>query len=343
MFEPDEPSEEELEGERWHEKIRHEDQTELFSGATETPKAVEGKPDSPAEEVANPSHVHPVGGKPDRNREFVKAAKAGDASEFGAEWKLLINRLLQNPTGRYAILSVLIGVLAGVTIAALSWYQENPSGRYDLGPVTSDATGLRGRLFVKWDKNLKYQLTLGPSDKDYNAGFSLTAGNPPRPLSVAIQLKDVQGFELCSKAIVLRYDKGRAEAVAPLVRPNERAEEGTPENGMEAEHVLAQMDAQKAERDQEADREKDKDVFDLETGPDGQIASIGAHGVMPCTRGNYVDATSWSFVPDFPSIAEQGNLLRNIKEKREYAENLAYEASHPKKGPPKKPAPNTVV
>lgn len=343
MFEPDEPSQEELDGEQWHQKIHHEDQTELFSEATETPKAIEGKPDSPTEEVANPNQVHPAGGKPDSDQGLIKAAKAGDTNQVGADWMLPINKILQNPTSRYAISSVVLGILVGVSIAAYSWYRENPSGRYDLGPVTSDATGLRGRLFVKWDNNLQYRLVLGPSDTDYSAGFSLAAGNPPRPLSIAIQLKDVQGFELCSKEIVLRYDKQRAEAVAPLSRTGDKAAEAAPESQLDAAHIFEQLDEQKAEREQEEAREKDKDVFELQAGPDGQIASIDAHGVMPCTRDNYADATSWSFKPDFPSIAEQGKLLRNLKEKREYAENLAYEASHPKKGPAKKPAPNTVA
>jgi len=328
MFEPDEPSEEELEGEQWHQKIHHEDQTELFSAATETPGAAEAKPDSPPKEIADPGQIDPSGVKADTDQELVEAPKAGDASQLSAEWMLPIRKLMQKQTSRYAIMSVVLGILVGVTIGAISWYEDNPSGRYDLGPVTSDATGLRGRLFVKWDQNLQYRLSLGPSDADYNAGFSLAAGNPPRPLSISIQLRDVQGFELCSKEIVLRYDARRAEAVSPVAHSGEGAAE---------EPSYAQFDAQ------EAAREKGKDVFELQTGPDGQIASINAKGVMPCTRSNYVDATSWSIVPGFPSIAEQQKLLRNLEERREYAENLAYEARQPKRKSAKKPAPNTVV
>jgi hypothetical protein len=227
--------------------------------------------------------------------------------------------------------------MVGVAVAAITWYGNNPSGRYDLGPVTSDAAGLRGRLFVKWEDQLHYRLELEPNYPERIPGFSLAAGNPPRPLSVAIQLRDAQGLELCSKEILLRYDAKRAEALAPVPRGAEaEAQSGSDNSAAEGDNT-AQADGA------EAAREKGKDLFELQAGKDGQIASINAQGDLPCSRSAYENATSWSFVPEFPSVAEQKDLLERLKERQEYAENLARRGANPSKVRAKKPAPNTVV
>ncbi|MGA9668721.1 MAG: hypothetical protein WBQ94_05905, partial [Terracidiphilus sp.] len=251
-------------------------------------------------------------------------------------WIPRILKLLENPTNRYAAIGVGLGIMVGVAVAAYTWYGSNPSGRYDLGPVISDAAGLKGRLYVKWEDQLHYRLEIVPTYPERIPGFSLAAGNSPRPFSVAVQLRDVQGFELCSKEILLRYDAKRAEALAPVLHGAEAEAETASDNSTAEATGPSQADAD------EAAREKGKDLFELQAGPDGQIASINAQGSLPCSQSAYENAVAWSFVPQFPSVAEQKDLLKHFKERQVYAEELARRAANPVKKA-KKPGPNTVV
>ncbi|MGA2848054.1 MAG: hypothetical protein ABSE46_03585 [Terracidiphilus sp.] len=326
-----EPEDEEPEGEQWHEKINHEDQTELFSAKAE-PEPVA----APLVEAASdPGKAAPNGSSLDPQQECVPPTNQGEAP-FLEVWIPRLRRFFENPVNRYATLAVGLGILVGATVASITWYMSNPSGRYDLGPVTSDAVGLKGRLFVKWDKTLQYRVGFETTYPDQNPGFSLTAGNPPRPLSITIQLRDVQGFELCSKAIVLRYDARRAAAYEPLSRGAAKAPGSDLAGALATGFDEAHQDAK------EAALEQGNDVFDLQVGPNGQIASINAKGELPCTRSNYEEATSWSFVPDFPSLAEQTELIKKLKERREEEENQSYAAASAHRPRTAKPVPNTV-
>ena len=323
------PEDEEPEGEQWYEKINHEDQTELFSAKAEPEPQV-----PPSADAA--SDAFPYGANLDTDQEGIPAAKHGEAP-FHEVWIPRLRKFFDSPVNRYATLAIGLGILVGATVASFTWYANNPSGRYDLGPVTSDAVGLKGRLFVKWDKTLQYRVEFEPSYADQGPGFSLAAGNPPRPLSIAIQLRDVQGFELCSKSIVLRYDPRQGAAFEPASRSAEKAP------GSDLESALAKGLDDVHQDAQEAAREQVNDVFDLQVGPNGQIASINAKGELPCTRNNYEDATSWSFVPDFPSIAEQTELLKKLKERREEEANQAFQSANAHRPRATKPAPNTVL
>lgn len=325
MMEPYE-DDEELEGEQWHEKINHEDQAELFSAVTEAPAEV--IPEAQAVEASSPGQVQPRGPVPAANWEDLSSPPQVNETSFAGLWIPRIRKFLENPTNRYATLGVGLGILAGVAVAAISWYVSNPNGRYDLGPVTSDSVGLRGRLFLKWDEKLQYRLGFEPTYADQVAGFSLATGNPPRPLSIAIQLRDAQGFELCSKEILLRFDARKAAALVPQPR-------GDASPAAAADY--AQPDAQ------EAARENGHDIFDLQAGPSGQIASINAQGELSCSRSAYEDATAWSFIPVFPSLAEQQQLLQHLNERPEIAESTSNDEASPRRKKAKKPAPNTVV
>jgi hypothetical protein len=328
MIEP-EDEELEVEGEQWHQKIDHEDQHELFN---EAPEPVEVKPEPPGEEASDSSQSQRLGANPAANQENLQAGAPADERPLHEVWIPRIRKFLENPTNRYASIGVGLGIVVGVVVAAITWYGNNPSGRYDLGPVTSDVVGLRGRLYVKWEDQLHYRLELEPNYPERIPGFSLAAGNPPRPLSVAIQLRDVQGFELCSKEILLRYDAKRAEALAPMPHGAQAARES----------VSDTSGAGGTDSAQEAARERGKDMFELQGGKDGQITSINAQGDLPCSKSAYENAVSWSFVPEFPSVVEQKDLLKRLKERQEYAESLARREANPAKKA-KKPAPNTVV
>ena len=67
------PEDEEPEGEQWHEKINHEDQTELFSAKPE-PEPPQAPPSGDAASDAIPN-----GANPDTDQEGIQAAQHGEA------------------------------------------------------------------------------------------------------------------------------------------------------------------------------------------------------------------------------------------------------------------------
>jgi len=209
-----------------------------------------------------------------------------------------VQRFAENPTRFYAAIGVGLGVLLGVIIAAVFMYTSSPEGRYDLGPVTSNATGLTGHLYLKWEKKLHYRLTFETSDSHYQAGFATAVANPPHPLSIEIYLQDADGFVLRSRKIVLRYDARSAALAAHL--PNETQPVIDP----------AQLEVQ------EQKREQGNDIFQNQIAPNGKIAAINAQGEIPCSKNNYEKTDQWSFSSDFPSLAEQDEWLERQPEMR---------------------------
>jgi hypothetical protein len=239
-----------------------------------------------------------------------------------------IRKFAESPTRMYAAAGVGLGILFGITVAAVSWHMSNPKGPYDLGPVISSGPGLKGRLFLEWDRQLKYRLSFEPSEPEQLAGFSLAAGNPPRPLSIGIQLQNAEGFVLCSKDILLKYDARRAAALAAN-NLEARAGAADVSGGQMASGIdFAQLDAQ------EVAREQGKDIFQDQVGPGGQIEAINVEGSLPCTAKAYQAASYWSVIPNFPSVAEQ-NDLRKLAE----PPNKAHETSAASKKNVAKPAP----
>src|SRR5579863_7096753 len=213
----------------------------------------------------------------------------------------------ESPTRVYASAAVGLGILFGITVAIISWNMSTATGPYDMGSVLSSGPGLKGHLFLEWDRTLKYRLSFEPSDPDHLAGFSLVAANSPRPLSVNLQLQNAEGFILCTKDVLVKYDARNAAALAAR---DPTALEGYPDKadlfggrltpGMD----FAPLDAM------EAARERGKDIFQNQIGPGGQVEAIKAEGVLPCTAKAYQATTSWSFTSNFPSLAEQDELRK---------------------------------
>jgi hypothetical protein len=196
------------------------------------------------------------------------------------------------------VIGIIAGILFGGVVAAITWHQTKatpppelaaPPGPSlsqeprDLASVDSSTVGLSGHLTTKWDGNLNYNFVITPDDPARKAQFALMISDPPRPLSMSLELKNSYGFILCSREIVLKYDAGKAAAGA-------------------APHAPAPSDAD------EVAREKDKDVFQNQTGPDGKIVSISSQGKIPCPAEAYANFAYWSFTPEFPDIAEQDQL-----------------------------------
>jgi hypothetical protein len=202
-----------------------------------------------------------------------------------------------------------------VVVAAVMLMTSGPSDeRSDMGTVTASGAGLTGHLFVKWDKQLQYRLAVEPSDPEQKAGFGLAVASSPHPLSIGIQLKDNQGFVLCSSDILLKYDARSAMAMTAPDASVESAAESNASGASGATDQQAQViDYSKVDA-QEAAREKGNDLFQNQMGTDGQPAAINAQGQFPCSKKAFANIASWSLVPTFPSLAEQNDLLKRQKE-----------------------------
>ena len=267
---------------------------------------IESDSEPPAEKHAAPvMHPH-ITAPADKARETLAGDTLLSRLPLSKVWIKRIQEFAQNPTRVYAVAGVGLGIFFGV-FAVVFWQMNHVEGRYDLGSVISSAPGLKGHLWIEWDKKVAYRLTIEPSDPDYKAGFAHAVARPPRPLSIQIHLQDFQGFVLCSREIVLRYDARNAEAQAAST-PDSQGEKT--DAAIQPAQILdfAKLGAQ------EAARERDHEVFQNQIGPDGQIAAIGAHGELPCSKRAYERTANWSFTPDFPSLAEQDQSLKRPQE-----------------------------
>jgi hypothetical protein len=245
-------------------------------------KVVEPDADSPYNKFAEANQIFlsEVSAAAEKPKPHIAAPPPKPPRETRTE---RIRKYKENPVIVYGAIGLGMGILLVILIAIISSLTGPPDGRYDMGLVNSAATGLNGRLFLQWDKKLQYRLTLEPSYADQQAEFAAAVANSPQPLAIQINLLDIKGFVLCSKDILLKY--------------NARNEQLT----------------QGAEELQETARERGKDLFQNQTGPDGRIAAINAHGDLPCSAKDYEKALSWSFTTNFPSLAEQDELLKHQK------------------------------
>jgi hypothetical protein len=226
-------------------------------------------------------------------------------------WKERIRKFAESQTRVYAAIGVGLGILLGVIVASVTWFTSTPNGRYDMGSVNLDTAGLKGHLFVEWDKQLNYRLSIEPSDQARQAAFALAVASAPHPLSIEVHLQDSQGFVLCSKEVLLKYDAGNA--VNPAAA-NPDAQGGKTDAATTASPQPAPGIDPAQSQAQEAAREKGKDIFKNQAGPDGQITGLSAQGAIPCPARSYEKAVSWSFLSTFPTLAEQDDLLERQKE-----------------------------
>jgi hypothetical protein len=282
-------------------------------------RVIEANPEPPAQKRTEPVLPPPIAAPANEARETPADATFLSRLPLSAVWIERIQQFAKNPTRVYAAAGVGLGVLFGVVFAVVFWQLNHAEGRYDLGSFTSSAAGLKGHLWIEWEKKVVYRLTIEPSDPDQKAGFAHAVARSPRPLSIQVHLEDFQGFVLCSREIVLKFDARNAEALAPS-NPDSQALR-TDAINLPADQPgqtvdFTQLDAQ------EAARERDHEVFQNQIGPDGQIAGLNAHGEIPCSKSAYEKAVNWSFAPNFPSLAEQDQWLKRQHE-------MQFEATRP--------------
>lgn len=213
-------------------------------------------------------------------------------------------------TKMYVALGAGLGVLTALAVVAFVLLPgKSNDTTYDMGSVTSTSNGLKGHLITNWGDRLDYKLTLEPSDPGQVDAFATTISNPPQAIQVNLQLKDVSGTVLCQSPILLKYDPLKSipnvitRGPAPTMPKSRKAAaaEEMAQNQAEIEQSLNRARLV----GQELSRETGKDIFQTVTGDDGQVASLAAQGTLPCTKKQYQNAASWSFVTNFPSILQQ--------------------------------------
>jgi hypothetical protein len=267
----------------------------------------------------------PIGAKPDADQQEPIAAEP-DANQQDHVVEFL--RAIEPPKPKagpiflIAAIVVGVGILFGIAIAFITWHEARPTPppgpivaqqqslpreTRDLGSVVSSSVGLQGHLITKWDDKLEYSLVIEPNDPARIAEFALAVSNPPRPLSINVELKNFAGNVLCSQNIVLKYDARKAAAFAA-------ARVQSPAAKSRGRKVTSEQDNQPIDFDkldaQEAERERGKDIFQNQTGPNGQIESIRSQGEIPCPAIAYGSVAHWSFTSNFPAFDEQDELLQ---------------------------------
>jgi hypothetical protein len=203
-------------------------------------------------------------------------------------------------------------VLLLILIPVLGWLIFKPlPPTVDLGEGIFNAAGLRGHLVANWEGKAGYRFRLEPIGMQYQAGFAAVLANPQRPFSAKLHLMDANGFTICSTEILFPFDPAQAPDPNPLTPPP------APKrlSRAEAELMAAQWAAQQQERLhqrqlQELDREHGQEIFQNELGSDGTIAAVTAQSDLPCDRSAYKRFDTFNFTTNFPSYAEQTDLLR---------------------------------
>ena len=95
----------------------------------------------------------------------------------------------------------------------------------DLGAGISNATGLKGKLQVRWQGSAQYQLKIEPIDPLQSSGFSFVAANPRPGMLINVRILDATGFAVCNKEIVFSPE-GRAKGSDQDAFQNVKGETG---------------------------------------------------------------------------------------------------------------------
>jgi len=200
------------------------------------------------------------------------------------------------------LLLIALAVAAACAIAYFSLNKPKPkTDSDDLGAGVFSAAGLRGRLVTKWQGSAQYQLRIGPLDTWEDAGFARVAAHPPGPIVINIRVLDASGFALCGKQIVLPFDAGKTGGHGADVQGQQK---------------------------QEQDRERGNDIFHDEFNSDGQIDAINAQGVLPCSADQYKHFDYWDFTTNFPTRAEQDQMVNHTKPAKDEEEEETPSEGH---------------
>jgi hypothetical protein len=295
------------------------DETSDFQGPVSTYQVVEAKPiASDARFVAADLRAESEGGVTAQ----TPGARQQEALQQEARWAAarrkaprpaeVVEAIEKSPTRSSTKMVVALGVGLGVlsalaVVAFVLMPGKSADASYDMGSVTSTTTGLKGLLVTNWGDRLDYKLTIEPSDPGQLDAFVTAVSDPPQPISVDLELKDVSGKVLCNTPILMKYDP--LKKIPNVVTREPSTGDAKAKNAKVDEAVQTQAEVDQALNNarlvgQELSREHGKDIFQPVNGDDGQIASISAQGTLPCTKKQYQNAASWAFLTNFPSILQ---------------------------------------
>ncbi len=173
------------------------------------------------------------------------------------------------------LLMASFGVFVFMTLGRKPGQPKISAESDDLGAGISQAAGLRGHLVTRWQGKTQYMLKIEPIDPRDAQGFAAVTANPSKPISINVRVLDSAGFALCGKEIVLHFDPwrtGHAAAATP-----------SKQNGF--------------------------DVFRTIQGTDGSVEALWAEGELPCSPDQYRRFDYWDLSTNFPTLAEQDQLL----------------------------------
>jgi len=212
-----------------------------------------------------------------------------------------IGKLASSQTKVYAAIGVGLGLLVGLVAAVVSLHPGGAGGATDMGTVNANEYGLKGNLTAEWKDKLEYHLTVEPSAPEQRTSFLAAVTSSPQPLSISLQMKDPFGAVLCGDTILLKYDPRNAPGMAES-DPGPKATKA--EQALATRNQIAQGISLARLEGQELDREHDKNLFQDDVAPDGQVTSIRAQGILPCTKKQFDNVASWGLTTDFPILIQ---------------------------------------
>lgn len=177
---------------------------------------------------------------------------------------------------------------------------KTPIDSDDLGAGIDNGSALRGHLVTRWQGKAQYMLKIEPLDARDSDGFAAVTGNPPGPIYINIRLLDSAGFALCGKQIVMSYNPAHAT----------HANFPVPKNKTEAANqaILRQADLERVSAQEKA-RENGQDLFQNILDSNGKVEALWAQGNLPCSPDQYKRFDYWDLSTNFPTLAEQDQLL----------------------------------
>jgi hypothetical protein len=287
--------------------------TETGHAAPESPKSEspEERPKAPEYDIVPPKrempessfiayHLSPTTGGENQSRQnHPGAPKAPEPGLTDASLER-IKKFASSQTRVYAATGIGLGLLVGLIIAVTFLHPAGSGGPNDMGTVNANEYGLKGQLATDWKERLAFHVTIGPSAPALRAAFAANVNASPQPLSVTVQMKDPFGAVLCGDTVLLKFDPRNAPGIA-LAEPGPKASKAEREIATRKQ-IAHGIDLARLEGE-ELDREHGKDIFQNNTGPDGQIASISAQGILPCTRKQFENIASWGFTSNFPKVS----------------------------------------
>lgn len=190
------------------------------------------------------------------------------------------------------------GILASVIFIFLMLNKPTSSASApsfeDLGPGVSNIAGLKGHLVTRWQKGVQYQLKFEPLFAIYAPGFSFTVGHPPGPLWINLRLLDSTGYQLCGKQVEFHIVPARSNIDFTLLR----------------QPAVRKLTVSVASPNAPTPAGRKPDTFQNDLGDSGQIASVYAQGVLPCSEAQYKKFNYWDFSTNFPSLDKQDALMK---------------------------------